>query len=42
MKNIQQVYKICFDSTEQIEKRDFKDLKQMEIEIEQYADDNSS
>jgi hypothetical protein len=42
VKNINQVYKICFESGDAIDKKDFKELKQMEIEVEQYEDDNSS
>lgn len=42
VKNIDQVSKICFDSAEAIEKKDFKDLKSMGVEVEQYEDDNSS
>ncbi len=34
VKNINQVYKICFDSAESIEKRDYRELKNLEIDVE--------
>lgn len=41
-KNIEQVYKICFDSEDQIEKGDYEELRKLGIEVEQYEDDISS
>jgi len=42
VKNISQVYKICFDSEEQIKSKNFSELRKMDIEVEQYDEDMSS
>lgn len=36
VKNIDQVYKICFDSEEQIKNKNYADLKKLDIDVEEY------
>src|SRR5688572_20833531 len=42
VKNINQVYKICFDSEDKLDSKNFNELKAMDIEVEEYEEDLSS
>lgn len=42
VKNINQVYKICFDSEENIDRNNFTELKEMGVVVEQHGEDLSS
>jgi ATP-dependent Lon protease len=42
VRNIDQVYKVCFDSAHLHETKDYQEMKEMGIEIDIFADDHSS
>jgi ATP-dependent Lon protease len=42
VKNIDHVNKICFESSEAIERKDFRELREMGIDIDIFEDDHSS